>query len=192
MRACCWYLIAILILGTCAVAQERTLISSSIVPTDAQSLQMYLGAMLHAYQAGDVSTFNELANDLKLPKADEWFHKSFGPDQANAMNENYRRSFQAFCSRLAEDFESSGNIAAELTVQERKSKLAGTSPSLSAPTPKVDLKINSYKCVLTVPGKGRTEWMDSFVVVDGSLRYIGQGAFPFWAGPLRIKVKKTQ
>jgi hypothetical protein len=144
--------------------------------------------MLQAYQAGDTATFNQLANDLKLPSSDQWFRKSFGPDQVSTMNEKYDQSFQAFRSRLAKNFEKAGNVGTEVILEARNSKpLKGTSSSPTAPIPKVNIEIHSYRCVLTVQGKPRIEWMDSYVVVDGSLRYIGQGAFPFWGGPLIIK-----
>jgi hypothetical protein len=185
-------LIFVLLGAACAPAQNSTSMSSLAMPVNAESLQAYLMAMLKAQQIGDVDTFDRLANDLRLPKPEQWFDQSFGQDQVNAMKADYDRVFEAFRSRLTKNFQWSNDSSVELRLEPRNKLPGGTTASPSAPTPKAPVKIHTFKCVMAARGKGTLEWMDSFVLVDGTLRYIGPGAFPFWVGPLTITVRKAR
>jgi hypothetical protein len=157
-------------------------------PTDASGLQAYLLAILHAEQAGDVDTVQKLADGLRLPDATQWLNNAFGVDQTSGMAEKYDRSFIAFRSRLIESFKNSDDAATTISIKHPTNRPQNISSSSDA-TPRAPVEIQTFQYVLMVPHKGRSEWEDSYVRVDGTLRFIGQGAFPFWAGLRTIEVK---
>jgi hypothetical protein len=128
---------------------------------------------------------------LKLDNPEQWFAQTFDSEQAKALVPAYARSFDAFRSRLMKNFEWAANSNANLAIEQRLRPTEGVSPSPTAPTPKTDVAIHSSKCVLAAGGKGRHEWVDSYIMVRGRLQFIGQGAFPFWSAPLSIKAKKA-
>jgi hypothetical protein len=183
------YLFFILVFALFGVAQTRAPISVPTAPTNGHSLQAYLLTMLHAEQAGDEETVEKLADGLKLPDSAQWFSNAFGPAQTNSLSDKYDRSFLAFRSRLIKNFKGTDNAAAEISIEHHSTPPAGVNVSSAAPVPRTQVEVESFKCVLKTAGKGQTEWIDSFLRVEGTLRYIGQGAFPFWATPLSITVR---
>lgn len=128
---------------------------------DDGGLRTYLTRMLRAYQTGDMETFRRLAN---------------GPGQAITMGQQCERSFLSFRSGLERGFERAGKGATDFEVERRNGPPAGATASPSAPAPKSDVKMIIFRIVMTTHGIGR------------KLRYIGQGAFPFWAAP-RLRVE---
>jgi hypothetical protein len=159
-------------------------------PNDAASLQSYLASMLRAQQAGDATTVQTLADGLRLSDATQWFGSVFGPDQASAMSGKYDQSFLHFRSRLVRSFTWANAATADLSVELLTNPPKPVSVPSPVPQPRIPTEIASFKFVLRAQGKGRTEWVDSYVRVNDRLKYIGGGAFPFWV-PLSIVVKKA-
>jgi hypothetical protein len=183
-RLAVWCLI--LLSATYTYAQQN----KHNLPTDAGSLRKYVLAMNDTFQAGNMDLFDRLTSDLKLPEPDQWLYRSFGSSGDPSMTSTYESRFQAFRSRIVENFQWSSNSTVKLSVEKRAKPAEGVAASPTAPTPKFDVKTQSFKFVLAADGKGRREWEDSFLIDGGSLRFIGQGAFPFWAGPISIKAKQ--
>lgn len=189
-RATCIFFVVVL--ATFGAAQMQAPISAPAAPTDGQSLQAYLLTMLQAEQRGDVETVQKLADELKLPDSAQWFRDAFGPDQTSSLSNNYDRSFVAFRFRLIKNFQWTENAPAEISVEYTNAPSVGIVASSTDPVPRTQVEIESFKCVLKAAGKGGQEWMDSYVRADGTLRYIGQGAHPFWVTP-RVRVcSRTQ
>jgi hypothetical protein len=181
-----------LVYAACCMAQGHAAISSPRPPVDTDSLRAYLTVMLRAYQAGDMDAFQRLANDLKLENAAQWLSHAFGPEQAITMGPQYEASFLSFRSGLERDFQRAGNAAAHFRVEQKHKLPTGVAASPSAPMPRSDVKTVFFRIVMIAQGVGGNEWMDCFVLVDGKLRYVGQGAFPFWAVPPRVRGERVR
>jgi hypothetical protein len=182
-------MLALLFAG-CANAQERASDKSPVLPTNSRSLQPYLIAAFRAFQSGDMDAFNRLLDGLKLPDPDRSFREWFGLDEVPTMNAHYDQNFEAFRSRLSKFFAWAGSSNATMTLQSPP-KTTDTVASTSKKMLKGDFRIERFKFVLAAKDKGRNEWMDSFVLDDGSLRFIGQGGFPFWFDMRTIKERKA-
>ncbi len=160
-------------------------------PEDAKSLRLFYTTMLRAYQRGHTDEFHQLVNKLELPDKGAWIQVNFQKDQATELSAQYAASFQEFTSRLAKNFGEALSPGSDFKIDEHKNTGRDVHALPGSSVPKTDLLVKSYKFVLTVPGTGRIEWMDSFAHVDGALRFIGQGAFPFWSGTRIIRVQKV-
>jgi hypothetical protein len=147
--------------------------------------------MLRAYQQGHTEEFHVLVNKLALPDKDAWIQQNFRNDQLKELTTKYDSRFEAFETRLQQDFEKASDLGTDIEVDERENT-GRNAYALPGPyAPKAEVPLKSYHIVLKIPGAGKIEWMDSFVDVDGALRFIGQGAFPFWSGTVVIRGQKV-
>jgi hypothetical protein len=160
-------------------------------PNDLKTLRQYLSSAISSYQNGEVKRFARLIDALKLPNSESWLRLQFGQEEGSKLNVQYDRVFDAFRSRLADHAERLGQTPGELTLEGWKKQSRDVAPLYPAPTTRSKIAVESFKYVLNASGKGRSEWMDSYVLVNGYFRFVGQGAFPFWSGPLAIRMRKA-
>jgi hypothetical protein len=184
-------LILALLLQYSLLAQNRKSNEALPPPNDLKTLTQYLSAAISSYQHGDVERFERLVDDLKLPNSEGWLQFQFGQEEGAELHVQYDRVFDAFRSRLADHAERLGKAPGELTLERWKKPSTDAAPLHPAPTPRGKIAVESFKYLLTASGQDRSEWMDSFVLVDGHFRFVGQGAFPFWSGPLAIRMRKA-
>ncbi|MGD1156028.1 MAG: hypothetical protein ABSA41_09390 [Terriglobia bacterium] len=180
MKIILWWLTLLLTCSPCLICQEPPKPLNAATPKDALSLQRYYAAMLRAYKRGDAAKYRQFVSDLELPHKDAWLKQEFGPDQAAVLSKEYAQSFENFSARLVKVFGQAPTSEAEITITRVGELSDRVSPPAGAPAPKRKISMESYKFVLTVTPDETMEWMTSFVQVDGVLRYIGGGAFPFW------------
>jgi hypothetical protein len=187
MRRACSIAI-VLVFASWGMAEDNAKIAS-LMPTDAESRRTCFLAIFHAVQVGDEETVQSFADGLRIPDTAQWFNNAFGATEASTMADKYDQSFLRFRSGLIEDFKWADNSNAELSVEALTNPPKGVTASATAPQPHTHVPVYSFKFVLKVPGKGRREWSDSFVTAKGKLRYVGGGTFPFWAGPVSVRVE---
>jgi TonB family protein len=149
--------------------------------------------MLQAERAHDEETFEKLADDLKLPNLNQWLTDTFGASQANNLSDRYDRTFMKFRSGLVDDFKWTEDAPVELSTEYDKNPHPSNAPAHATdPVPRTHVEIESFRFTLKVSDKGTREWTDSYVKVDGTLRYVGGGASPFWSTPYVHACSKTQ
>jgi hypothetical protein len=161
--------------------------SSSYADTD-QGLNQFLHSLIDAYKANNGQKVTALLLSMKV--ADKWFSDNFTDDEARRLSERYAEVFASFKSRVEKNL-------AKLTPSEqlglKATKISEKPESVTATywaTPKNSLQLESYRFLYSAPQQGSVEWVDTFVYDAGGFRYIGSGAFPFWANRPIIQLKK--
>jgi hypothetical protein len=172
-----------IVLGTlisfAAAGQTAPAGPASSYPNSEQGLSQMFHDLLDAYKASDGHKVTALL--LRMRLSDKWFTDNFGADEAHQLSARYAEVFARFKSR-SETRLAKFVPTDELSIKATETK--GTSKQVTATylvTPKNPVKLQSYQLIYTSPQQGRIEWVDTFVYDTGAFRYVGSGAFPFWA-----------
>lgn len=170
-------------------------------PQTADGLSAQLTAALEAYKKGDTAGGRAQLEQFRLPHSADWFVNHFGTEQGQALDKRYNRLFQNYVNAREEtlrELASAKNpkITTRLepaTQQPPPVPDQAQGTPLRKPSGLVPLKdpacLNGFfgimltdKADMRIRGefKGVT-WEDVFIYQDGAFRFLGRGAWPFWA-----------
>jgi TonB family protein len=191
-----WFsLPAVLLLGSITIAQTvqapQPPVVAQTTPVDVPSNDAFrsqITAIIRSYRAGDTTTGRLLIDQFRLPHSQDWFSEYLGPEQGAKLAERYDRLYANF----AESFEKT----VETIVANRESDLSTNLENGKGETPSGDRRPGArlsgmvstrqpslyfVHFQITVRKQESTSWADTFVHEDGTFRFIGFGAWPFWA-----------
>jgi TonB family protein len=190
-----WFFLSSVLMMTAAAGAQTAGIpqSSGMVQTAPLYSQSNVGfrsqldEIVRCYRAGDTTTGHRLIDQFHLPHSEEWFSQYLGPQQSAKLAERYDRLFANFAESLEKTIEAvvanqSSDLVTDLEkgkgenpldVRRPGAKLSGT-VSVTQP----NLFYGHFK--INVKKKESVSWADTFVHEDGTFRFLGFGAWPFW------------
>jgi TonB family protein len=189
-----FFLSAVLLLTAAACAQgAETPQSPSNLQTTAVYIQSkdgfrsQLEAIVQSYRAGDATTGRLLVDQFRLPHSEAWFSEHLGPEQGAKITERYDRLFANFAESFEKTIEAIvANRASNLVPDLEAGK--GEKPSIVRPGAKLSGMVaisepHLFYCefAITIKTKESASWADTFTYEDGAFRFLGFGAWPFWA-----------
>jgi TonB family protein len=190
-----WFFLSALPLLTAAAGAQTAETPQS--PDKVQTTPVYtqskdgfrsqLDSIVRYYRVGDSTTGRHLIDHFRLPHPEEWFSEHLGPEQSAKLTERYERLFANFAESLGKTIEDVvANRASDLVTDLEEGK--GERPSNPHPGQKLSGMVSVKEPLffychfqITVKKKSSVSWADTFAHEDGAFRFVGFGAWPFWA-----------
>ena len=153
---------------------------------NAQRLEKQFDPFLKAAEKGDKQAQDEAFNVFRLPNENHWFGEYFSADSveqlgwdADAEVDGEKNRLLRFMSMLDRGARFRSHckpfVGSEaVTVKPRESSIHPLKP---VPVEQFEVELQSERS-----GK-KFSFLGNFVYVEGAYRYVGKGAFPFWAIP---------
>jgi len=144
-------------------------------------------AIFQSYRAGDTANGRKSLDQFRLPNPEAWFSEHVSPQQSTELAKRYDRLYANFADSFEHTVEDIvANRHAELMPTLETGR--GETPNWSSPSAKLSgiVSVNPatlFFCTfqITVQKRNTTSWGDAFVYEDGAFRFVGFGAWPFWA-----------
>ncbi len=150
---------------------------------NAGGLRKEFGAFLKANANGDQAAANQAFSIFNIPDGQTWFGKYFQKSEAQQLAWDQGGEVEAYEKSLISMMALLGPIGTPLQVQCRRySKPAPFPPRTDAVVPSVTVPVEQYTVELESESH-RASALINVVYVDGAYRYVGKGAYPFWAMP---------
>ena len=186
----CVWIAFIVLLNLFGVAGQTASVGPSFLYADTeQGLNQFSHDLLDAYKANNGQSMTALLLSLKVD--DKWFNDNFSADEARQLSDRYAEAFAGFRSRTEKRFAKFAP-SEQLSIKTTQVKEQPESVTVTYwATPKNLVKLESYRFLYSAPQQGSSEWVDTFVYDTGGFRYIGPGAFPFWA-KVTLRFKKSE
>jgi hypothetical protein len=170
-------------------------------PQTADGLGAQLAAALEAYKKGDAAEARARLEQFRLPHSADWFVDHFGAEQGQALDKRYDQLFQNYLNARGEVLQKLASaknpkITTRLepaTQQPLPIPVQAQGVPLRKPSGLVPLKDPACldgsfwikltgKADLLIKGEFKAEtWEEVFIYQDGAFRFLGHGAWPFWA-----------
>lgn len=155
---------------------------------DAKGLENQYQPFLDAFAAVKPAEFHAALAAFGLPNPADWFAKHFLKDDAPQLDKNYESELDAYEQALLRSMAA----VPPGTRFHVRCKIPHPDPTIhmqpraGASVPIADIAVEQFVCEFTPAPKqknGRFSMYVNYVYVDGSFRYIGTGAYPFWSAP---------
>jgi TonB family protein len=187
----CFLLLTILTFTAAALTVE----SSQLTGTD-QAPPIYVRNGFHAqiqsivqhYRDGDKEKGRAAIDELRLPRAEDWFSEHLGPEHSAELTVRYDRLFANFADSLEATIKSvvanrSADLVTELTAGngEKPSGKIRSGAKLSGMASVKQFPLFYAHFTIQMDKKDSVSWADTFDYEDGVFRFLGFGGWPFWA-----------
>ena len=155
---------------------------------DAKGLENQYQPFLDAFAATKPTEFHAALVIFALPNHSEWFAKHFLQDDAPQLDKDYQSELNAYEQALLRSMAAvppGTRFHVRCTIPHPDPVIHMQSRA-SASVPIVDIVVEHFVCEFSPAPKqkhGRFSMYVNYVYVDGSFRYIGTGAYPFWSAP---------
>jgi hypothetical protein len=180
-------------------------------PQTADGLGDQLAAALESYKKGDAAEGRARLEQFRLPHSADWFVDHFGAEQGQALDKRYDQLFQNFLdvrekvlqrAASAKDPKITPHLE-RATQQPVPSSVQFKGDTVRKPSGLVPLKdpvcLNGSfwikltgKADLILRGQFKADtWEDVLIYQDGAFRFVGYGAWPFWAWDVSPGEKAT-
>lgn len=191
--------IALVALATLSIAPNNSASSSSLpdfssLPEnvafghDAKGLENQYQPFLDAFAAVKPAEFHKALAVFALPNPADWFAKYFAKDQVELLIRQNEAELNAYEQALLRSMAA----VPPGTRFHVRCKIPHPDPTIhmqpraGASVPIADIAVEQFVCEFSPVPKlkhGRFSMYVNYVYVDGSFRYIGTGAYPFWSAP---------
>jgi hypothetical protein len=170
-------------------------------PQTADGLSAQLAAALESYKKGDAAEGRARLEQFRLPHSAGWFVDRFGAEQGQTLDKRYDQLFRNYVNATENTLQKLASV--------RNPKITTRlEPATQRPLPAPDQAqasplrqpsglvpssdpacLNGFfaikltgKADLLIKGEFKGEmWEDVFVYQEGAFRFLGRGAWPFWA-----------
>src|SRR5260370_17520468 len=161
--------------------------TTSVYTQSKDGFRSQLDSIVRYYRAGDSTTGRHLIDHFRLPHPEEWFSEHLGPEQSAKLTQRYERLFANFVESLGKTIEDVvANRASDLVTDLEEGKgerplSAHLGQKLSGMISVREPRLFYCHFQITVKKKDSVSWAYTFAHEDGAFRFVGFGAWPFWA-----------
>ena len=161
---------------------------SAVFSHDARGLESQYQPFLDAFAAGKPAEFHAALAIFALPSSADWFAKHFLQDEAPQLNKDYASELSGYEQALLRSMAAvppGTRFHVRCTIP-HPDPTFHMQPRAGATVPIAEIAVEHFVCEFSPAPKlkrGRFSMYVNYVYVDGSFRYIGTGAYPFWSAP---------
>ncbi len=160
---------------------------------DAKGLQKQYDPLLKAYSKGKQEEIDKEFSIFLLPDEDKWFGEYFSATDIEKLKEDYsqvvRLHEQGFITITTKVLHTTSKFRAHCSPHGSGDKTK-FQPRADAIRSTRDVPVEQFEVEFTSDDGKKFSDLENFVYVDGAFRFLGKGAYPFWAQPLHPTKKK--
>lgn len=142
------------------------------IPDTSKGFDGQYKAVLNAKAANGQDSALMVLDEFKIPST--WFTDTFGPENGAELEKQYSDEFKYFRFITLRKFQ-------EYSLVKGPSVRTYSMKGFPKPKPTPDPPVKPIPRIqMFVIAGSASQWMDSYIYVDGRFRFIGTGAHPFW------------
>lgn len=160
--------------------------SPSTYSHDAKGLQKQYDPLLKAYSKGNQEEIDKEFSIFLLPDEDKWFGEYFSAADIEKLKEDYHQKAhahkQGFITITTKVMHSTSRFHAHCSPPDPNHPTK-VEPRADAIQPTRDVPVEQFRVEFTSDDGKKMSNLENFVYIDGAFRFVGIGAYPFWAQP---------
>ena len=153
---------------------------------NAKGLQEQYDPLLKAYSEGKQEEIDKEFSIFLLPDEDKWFGEYFSATDIEKLKEDYHQNAhlhkQGFITIATKVLHTTSKFHAHCSLTHSNGK-AKFQPRADAIQSTRDVPIEQFAVEFKSDDGKKFSDLENFVYIDGAFRYLGNGAYPFWAQP---------